>query len=213
MRGADTLAPLLEALRSLLGWLRATKTPGVVIGGVAASLLGRPRVTGDVDAVVWIGDASWGAFVEAGRRFGIVPRRPDVIPFARRSRVLLLRHEPSTIDLDVSLGALPFEEEMIARARRHRLGRLSVPLPTPEDLIVMKAIAHRPRDIADIESILEAHPRIDEKRIRDLVREFAAVLETPDLATDLERLLAPRRHRASRPSAAARSKRPVKRSR
>ena len=77
----------------------------------------------------------------------------------------------------------------------------------------MKAIAHRPRDIADIESILEAHPRIDEKRIRDLVREFAAVLETPDLATDLERLLAPRRHRASRPSAAARSKRPVKRNR
>lgn len=91
--------------------------------------------------MVWIGDASWDAFVEAGRRFGIVPRRPHVIAVARRSRVLLLRHEPSTIDLDVSLGALPFEEEMIARARRHRLGRLSVPLPAPEDLIASPARA------------------------------------------------------------------------
>jgi hypothetical protein len=207
VRRAEALVPLLEALRSLLGWLRATKTRGVVIGGVAASLLGRPRVTGDVDAVVWIGDASWDAFVKAGRRFDIVPRRPDVIAFARRSRVLLLRHEPSTIDLDVSLGALPFEEEMIARARRHRLGRLSVPLPVPEDLIIMKAIAHRPRDIADIESILEANPGIDEARIRNLVREFAAALETPELSTDLERLLSPRRGRAPRPSTTARSKR------
>lgn len=213
MHGAEALVPLLEALRSLLGWLRSTKTRGVVIGGVAASLLGRPRVTGDVDAVVWIGDADWDAFVEAGRRFGIVPRRPDALAFARRSRVLLLRHEPSTIDLDVSLGALPFEEEMIARARRHRLGRVSIPLPTPEDLIIMKAIAHRARDIADIESVLEANPGIDEARIRDLVREFAAILEAPELTTDLDRVLSAHRRRAPRPSAVARSNRTRKRGR
>jgi hypothetical protein len=49
----------------------------------------------------------------------------------------------------------------------------------PEDLIVMRAIAHRPRDVADIESILEASPGIDEARIRSLVRDFAAALEAP----------------------------------
>jgi hypothetical protein len=87
------------------------------------------------------------------------------------------------------VGALPFEEEMITRARRHRVGPISIPLPSPEDLIVTKAIAHRPRDMADIESILEANPRLDESRILDLVREFAAVLEAPELATDLEHLL------------------------
>jgi len=107
VREADVLVPLLEALQSLLGWLRSTKTRGVVIGGVAASLLGRPRVTGDVDAVVWLDDADRGAFTEAARRFGIVARRPDVLAFARRSRVLLLRHAPSTMALDVILGALP----------------------------------------------------------------------------------------------------------
>ena len=198
MRKPDALVPLTGAIQALLGWLRRTKAPGVIIGGVAASLLGRPRMTGDVGVVVLVDDADWRAFVEAGRAFGIVPRRADALDFARRSRVLLLRHEPSGIDLDVSLGALPFEEDMIRRARRHRVGSIRIPLPTPEDLIVMKAIAHRPRDVGDIESILEANPRIDEERVLGLVREFATVLEAPELATDLERLLNNRRQRRRR---------------
>jgi hypothetical protein len=196
----DALVPLTGAIHALLGWLRSTKAPGVIIGGVAASLLGRPRMTGDVDVVVLVDDADWSAFVEAGRSFGIVPRRSDALAFARRSRVLLLRHEPSGIDLDVSLGALPFEEDMIRRARRHRVGSIQIPLPTPEDLIVMKAIAHRPRDVGDIESILEANPRIDEERVLGLVREFATVLEAPELATDLEHFLNNRR-RSRKPRA------------
>lgn len=211
MRRPDALVPLTRAIRALLGWLRSTKAPGVIIGGVAASLLGRPRMTGDVDAVVLVDDADWGAFLEAGRPFGIAPRRSDALAFARRSRVLLLRHAPTGIDLDVSLGALPFEEEMIRRARRHRVGSIRIPLPTPEDLIVMKAIAHRPRDVADIESILEANPRIDEARVLGLVREFASVLEAPELATDLEKLL-DRRRRAWR-SHSPRSRSPSSRNR
>lgn len=206
MGRADALAPLLAALRSLVGWLRARRTRGVIVGGVAASLLGRPRLTADIDAVVMLENDEWGPFVEAGAGFGIVPRRADALDFARRSRVLLLRHDPSGIPLDVSVGALPFEEEMIARARRHRLGSLAIPLPRPEDLLIMKAVAHRPRDVADIEAILAANPRIDVARVREVVREFAAVLEAPELSADLERLLAavrvppPRRRAGSPPS-------------
>ncbi len=44
------LVPLLDALRDLAAWLRTAKVPGLVMGGVAVSLLGRPRVTKDVDA-------------------------------------------------------------------------------------------------------------------------------------------------------------------
>lgn len=50
------LAPLLAALRALVAWLDATGTRGAIIGGVAASLLGRPRVTGDVGALVLVDD-------------------------------------------------------------------------------------------------------------------------------------------------------------
>jgi hypothetical protein len=45
-----SLAPLLAALEDLVGWFKGREVPGVVIGGVAASVLGRPRMTRDVDA-------------------------------------------------------------------------------------------------------------------------------------------------------------------
>lgn len=183
------LAPLQAALRALVAWFDATRTRGVIIGGVAASLLGRPRVTGDVDALVMIGDEGWERFVEAGAPHSIRPRRADAVAFARRSRVLLLRHDPSGIDLDVSVGLLPFEHELVARARRRRVAGIELRLPTPEDLVVMKAVAHRVRDLGDIEGIVAAHPRLDTARIRRLVRQFADALELPEIANDLERAL------------------------
>jgi hypothetical protein len=103
-----------------------------------------------------------------------------VLKFARRSRVLLLRHGSSGIDLDVSLGLLPFGEELVARARRRRIAGVSIPLPTPEDLVVTKAVAHRARDLGDIEGIVAAHPKLDRRRIRRIVGEFATVLEAPE---------------------------------
>jgi hypothetical protein len=66
---------------------------------------------------------------------------------------------------------------------------LSVRLPTPEDLIIMKAIAHRPKDLIDIQTIIDSHPGLDVDRIRHWVKSFADVLETPNLWTDIENLL------------------------
>lgn len=186
---SSPLLPLVAALRDLVRWMAASEVPGIVIGGVAASILGRPRVTGDVDALVWLADDRWKTFLAAGARFDIHPRRTDVLAFARRSRVLLLRHEPSAIDLDVSLGALPFEQQSIARARTHRIGNLRIPIVSPEDLIVMKAIAHRPRDLGDIEGVLAMHPDLDRARVRHWVKEFANALDAPELLDDLSRLL------------------------
>lgn len=194
------LTPLLAALRAIAAWLDASRTRGAIIGGVAASLLGRPRLTGDIDALVLLDDDAWEDFLAAGAAHGIRARRPDALSFARRNRVLLLRHEPSGIDIDVSVALLPFEHELIARARRRRVGGIAVPIPTPEDLVVMKAIAHRARDLGDIEGIVAMHPHLDTGRIRRLVREFAGVLEAPEIVTDLDQILgrARRRQRSKR---------------
>lgn len=64
-----------------------------------------------------------------------------------------------------------------------------MPIPTPEDLVVMKAVAHRARGLGDIEGVVAMHPRLDVARIRRLVRKFADVLEAPELLADLERVL------------------------
>jgi hypothetical protein len=45
-------ASLLSALVDLMKWLDAAHVPVVVIGGVAISILSRPRLTQVVDALV-----------------------------------------------------------------------------------------------------------------------------------------------------------------
>jgi hypothetical protein len=192
---ADALTPLLAALRDLVAWFQNAPVPGTVIGGVAAALLGRPRVTRDIDALVLLDEAEWETFLGKGKRFGFVPRLSDAVAFARQARVLLVRHEASGIDIDIAFGILPFEEEAVKRTVWHDVSGVWVPLPLPEDLLIMKAIAHRPRDMADIEAILDAQPRLDLRRVRRWLREFSTALETPALLHDFNLLVARRRKR------------------
>ncbi|MGH7492222.1 MAG: nucleotidyl transferase AbiEii/AbiGii toxin family protein [bacterium] len=189
------LAHLLQALRDVMNWMRAKSVKGIIIGGVAASLHGRPRVTRDVDAMVLLALENWGKFLTAGKQFGFSPRIDDPLDFARKTRVLLMRHQPSGIDIDISFGALPFEEESIARAVSFNVSDIKLLLPTPEDLIIMKAVAHRSRDLIDIAAVVEVQAKLDVRRIRRWVRDFSKAMEMPEILEDLERILARRKKR------------------
>lgn len=105
--------------------------------------------------------------------------------FARRHHVLLLRHQESGINVDISMGMLPFEIEAVAHGIIHQVGQLAIRLPTPEDLIILKAVAHRPKDLLDIQAIVESHLNLDTKRIKYWVQEFARVLEMPEIWDDI----------------------------
>jgi hypothetical protein len=154
------------------------------------SAIGRPRATRDVDVVVWMPFArDWPRLVSAMSGHDLEFRAGGSLEFALTSRVLLLRHVPTGIDVDVSFGALDVEEQLIARARRIPESGLSLPLPRPEHLMILKAIAARPRDAADIEGLLETHPALDRDEVRAAVVELAELLESPELVESLDRVL------------------------
>lgn len=189
----ETPGKIVSAAGALSRWLTEADIPHVFIGGVAVAFAGRPRTTRDVDAVILLGGHSWESFLREAAGAGFVPRIPDATTFARRSRVFLLRHKKSGVDVDISVGALPFEEESIRRAREVLIGRRMIRVATPEDLIIMKMIASRPRDIADVEEIVAANPKLNRRRVRSYVKLFADVLEMPELSERLETLLARKR--------------------
>jgi len=180
------LTPLVGALADLTRWFADCSISGMVVGGVAASILGRPRATRDVDALVIIAEHGWQSFVDDGLRFGFEPRIADPVAFAERSRVMLLRHAKSGIDVDIALGMLPFEEEAVRRRIITPIAGLSLPLATVEDLLIMKAVAHRHRDLSDIDSLIAAHPKFDRALVLDWVSQFATTLDSPEILADLE---------------------------
>jgi len=191
MSPSATVRPLLNALAAVQLVLDAWSEQGAIIGGVAASLLGRPRYTADVDAVVLVSTEELSEFSTVTLQAGLIPRVPNAEAFARRNRVLLLRHAESGVDVDMSLGALPFEEQAVARATIVQVSGLALRLVTPEDLIIMKAVAHRHQDMEDIQAVIERHPHLDRQRIRLWVQQFAEVLEAPELWTDIAGWLEP----------------------
>lgn len=195
-RARPAPAPILAALRDLVGWLRHTGVPAVVVGGVSVSFLARPRMTQDIDVLADLEEAKWADFARSGKGYGFTPRVRDALSFARRSRVLLVRHRPTRVPADLVFAGLLLEREIVARRSWVRAGRVRIPVPTPEDLVIMKAVSHRPRDLADIDAVLETTPKLNRRRVLRVVRQFSTALAQPDLLADLKCLL--HRHRRAK---------------
>jgi hypothetical protein len=185
----NDIAPLLEPLIALQNLIEHYENQGVIIGGIAASLLGKPRFTADIDAVILLGVEDLPNLIDAASEQGIVSRIADAEAFGRTHRVLLLRHHASGTNIDISLGILPFEIEMVARSQNRKVGSLYLNLPTPEDLIILKSVAHRPQDLLDIQAIATSHPDLDKERVRFWVEQFGAALEMPNLWEKISQLL------------------------
>jgi len=182
------LVPLIEALQDVGRWMEATGTPHVITGGVAASLLGRPRTTQDIDVLGGVENSRWPALVDSAREYGIAPRVDDWREFAGPSRALLMRHYPTDISVDFILAELPYEHAIIEKGKAFDVGGIQVKLPQVEDLVVMKLLARRPRDIGDLEGLIQTTPNLDWNYIRHWVGLFAKALNASDIIDALYRL-------------------------
>lgn len=190
---SDRLRPgLLAPLADLGKWLQDIPAEAIIVGGIAASFLGRPRFTQDIDALAILAEVEWERAIAMARDYGIVPRIEDALEFARRARVILLRHSASAIDIDLILGGLSFEHSAVANGARYDISGVSIRLPRVEDLLVMKAVAHRPQDMQDVDGLLDVHPEVDVEAVRRWVREFATATAMSVLLEDFDKAVARR---------------------
>jgi predicted nucleotidyltransferase len=162
----------------------------MIIGGVAVIARGVPRVTRDIDLTVEGGKLELAALVAHFAQHGFAPRITDAVGFATANQVLLLRHTPSRVDIDLSIAWLPFENEAIASADSLELAGTRVPIARAEDLVIYKAIAFRPQDQQDIERLVTLHgDGMDFARVRRIVGQFAEALDEPERSVHFEALL------------------------
>lgn len=173
--------PHLAALRCLSDALRELGTESVLIGGVAVSLLAQARYTRDVDILVILDTSDAGKLINVAQRHQFAPLFSDAAEFAVAARIAPLTHISTGITVDVALGCMPFEAEVIARAQPFPGNDIHIGLPTPEDLLILKAIAGRPKDLEDIRNIALTYPDMDRNRVERWVREYGELLEDPEL--------------------------------
>lgn len=190
MNQPEGIEPFFEPLDALQKLLSRFENRGVIIGGAAISILGKARYTEDIDAIFLLSAKDISRLLEAASEEGIEPRIENAAEFARKSRVVLLRHIVTNTNIDISLGVLPFEQEMVDRSIVYQVdATLQLRLPTPEDLIILKAVAHRPKDLEDIRILANKYENLDMPRIEKWVKQFADVLEMPSLWDDIAGIL------------------------
>jgi hypothetical protein len=179
---------IFETARQLQRFCDQRGWRSCVIGGIAVQRWSEPRLTRDVDLTLLAGFGAEDAFIDA--LLTAYPARIDnAKDFARRYRVLLLG-TPEGVGIDISLGALAFEESVVRRASIFSFGPgLDIRTCSAEDLIVLKLFASRPLDVRDAEGVAIRHrDQLDWEYIEEQLRPLVEVKGEPQILRTLERL-------------------------
>lgn len=169
-----------RAVVEIAAALESMKIDYMIVGGIANAVWGEPRATIDVDVTVTVENLDLSATIAGlGRVFKTAVSDPDA--FVRRTRVLPL----DTVDgirIDVIFALLSFERDAVQRATTVMFGDRGVRVVTAEDLLLMKIISDRPRDLADAEALTRTRAdTLDRAYLEPRIREFAESLERPEL--------------------------------
>ena len=97
--------------------------------------------------------------------------------------------------VDLSIAGSGLERAFLERTREVELAGVRVPVLSPEDLIVTKLLAFRPRDVDDILGILGEQRELDLDHITETVALVQEGLDDPDLMSRWQELLRTGRRR------------------
>lgn len=157
-----------------------------VFGAQAAIIHGAVRFTEDIDITVDPGEHPTEQLVSALRSNGFTPRIEDDA-FVAQTRVLPVIHDGTGVPLDIVLAGPGIEELFFEGARSVSIGGTEVPVASAEDLVAMKILAGRAKDLDDCVAIMTARAeRFDLGRTRRLLELLEEALDQSDLLPTFE---------------------------
>lgn len=147
----------------------------IVVGGIAFNLLGGSRNTADLDLLLAMDDNNLLKFITIMKSQGYMVKQPvDPFDFAREEirKVWIEKKNMKAFnfykgyqsfeEVDVIIDSPVLYEEAISRTSIIRIDDLSLPVISIRDLIKMKEVTGRERDMLDIKEL---------KRIEKLLNE------------------------------------------
>ena len=163
---ADFEAAFGAVLDDVLDVLAQLGIPHMLIGGLAVSVRAEPRATKDIDLSVLVAPAEARQLTENMDALGF-----RATAHGEAGPGSVIRYVRTGIDgidrwVDVLCAGTPFEERALARASTERLLGRDLPVATAEDLVILKLLAGRPQDWADVDVLLREHAgRLDDAYI------------------------------------------------
>jgi hypothetical protein len=178
-----------EILARIGANLSRSNLPYMIIGGQAVLLYGEPRLTRDVDVTLGVNIDRLHDLLTVVKELSLNPIPNDVESFVKQTMVLPTLDEPTGVRVDFIFSLTPYETDAIKRARKITIMGQEVCFASPEDLIIHKIFAGRPRDLEDVWSVILKNPGIDTQYIKNWLKEFDASFGEKDFLKTFERVL------------------------
>lgn len=171
---ADLLSDLGRAFDTLgISWY--------LFGAQAAIVYGVARLTADVDVTVRAPAMPTADWLATLTQHGFEGRFADAA-FIANTRVVPVVHLQSGLPVDIVIAGPGLEDEFLERAVMLSIDGVPVPVIELADLVVLKILASRPKDLDDVVSLLRIHPGdLDTVRIRTVLKMLEDALGQSDL--------------------------------
>ena len=171
---------LISVLTDIVRVLHERHFDYALAGGLAYSALVEPRATTDIDLLIVV-EASPPSAVFQAMRLAFDTFIEHTTPMAFKN-VRVWRgvgvRQNREIMVDFLLAESDFHRSALARKRVVDWFGLPLPIVTPEDLLLLKALAGRARDHADIEGIKQAYgARLDRQYLTAWTERLGLTLE------------------------------------
>ena len=164
---------MFEEILSRIGKsLKKNSLPYMIIGGQAVLLYGEPRLTRDIDITLGIGPDRLDEVLVVVQDLSLHLLPNHIEDFVQKTMVLPTLDETTGIRVDFIFSFTPYEAQAIKRSNKISILGEEVSFASPEDVIIHKIFAGRPRDIEDVISIILKNPNINKNYIRDWLMKF-----------------------------------------
>jgi Nucleotidyl transferase AbiEii toxin, Type IV TA system len=174
------MTELEDALAEVAAALDHCSLPYILIGGLAIASTGEARATLDVDVSVWTDPDKTHEAIDCLCRH-LKPLPVDPREFVDKRHVLPVITSVG-VRADIVFASLPVEREAIRRAVLKRLAGRLIPVASVEDLVLMKIISEREKDLTDARALLRRfRTSLDFDYLMPKLEELAEALAQPDI--------------------------------
>ena len=173
---------ITAGLKAIAKCLDAAGIPYMDMGGQAVLLYGEARFTRDIDITVALTPDEADNLLLSLKSCGFSPTPKDVAGFIAKTWVLPVEQVDMGVMVDIVFSILPFERDAIENARIVEVEDVPIRFIPLEELVVQKLLAGRPRDIEDVEGIVEIQgTAIDKNKVFDMLDGLGKEIGKPDM--------------------------------
>ncbi|MFH0774710.1 MAG: nucleotidyltransferase [bacterium] len=178
---------LLDIIAKILKITQKLQIPIMFMGGIATSIWAEPRATYDIDGVVDVIDME--KFLKELSKEGFTYDKNKPIKLIQNLPFITLGYSIKGYEVyvDLFLSKTKYVKESLIKKQEVNVSGITIPVISPDDLILYKLLAGRNRDIEDVRQILSiCKDRLDMKYIKKWASELGVMPFLNDEISSLE---------------------------